>query len=142
MRAILGLLLIVGYIIFRNSEAPLKLIRSGNYINNTFYNCTNSSNYFDAPTNLSIQSDGIARLELVNRYNKTIKVYMIKPMIKYWINLTAAYSTINDQCSILIHNNDSNHGIIIKHRYFYLPFWKYVVYLAEKHLENDDFLLF
>ena len=140
MKGLLLLLSIVGYITFRNSESPLRFIQPGNNIKNTFYNCTNSSNYFDAPTNLSIRSDGIVMIELVNRSNQTIRTYVINPKVKYWFNLTTAYGNINDQCSILIHNHDY-HSITIKHRYFYLPFWKYVVYLAEKHLERD-FLLF
>lgn len=140
MRSIIVVISILCYIMFRNTKQPLELLYPGKNITNSFYNCTDGINYFDAPTSLSLQSTGNIRLEIRNPNNRIIRKYYIEPMIKYWFNMTNLYKGIDDSCQVILFNSDKNHVATIKQHFYYLPFWKYLVYLAEKHLDNDMIL--
>jgi len=140
MRSLVFLLVIVGFVIFRNQS--LRNIFPGSYIVDKFNRCTNETDNFVAPTAYIITpSYGNITVFLMddeNYYNMecgynytTIKTYHLKSMINYHINLTKHYHNINGPCHIVTKNNNDYH-LAINSKYLYPPFWKHLIYIATK----------
>ena len=107
MRDILFFTIIAGYLLFRNSNS-FRIIDSNDYSIDNFmwYN----------PNTYHIKTTSNITVKLV--YDNMSKLYNLEPMINYSINLTQ-YKKIKH---ILIRNSN-NHGVLIRYKYSYFPFY-------------------
>lgn len=115
---------------------PITIIQKKDFLIDNFEKCNETNNY-SLPEKYYVKSSGKIIVKL-QTYNKTVMNYNLKPMIFYDIGLTNYYNKTDGSCDILI-VNENDYPVIIKRKYEYPSFLKYLIYVSLKAEEYSSY---